>query len=173
MGFQSSFNQLLATTAGGIAASKHIAQQNVSNKIALGEEYKKQFDESQKYANDVTAHMNQLNATLQGGQYLNEQAKQGKMSRAAYEKAFQRQYEDMQGLYDQNQELVARRDYLRNRMEATANDIDKAGFGKSPIAMPKQPLKDMRKDESAMLRKLDENEADWKKVGRPRKGGKK
>lgn len=38
MGFQNAFNQLLATTAGGIAAGRHLYQQNQANEMAAWKE---------------------------------------------------------------------------------------------------------------------------------------
>lgn len=169
MGFQSSFNQLLGTAAVASMGAQHLSQQATANKLAAGEEYQKQYNMSKDLSSETTGHMNQLNAVLRGGEELNKKAMAGQMTRKAYEKALQAQQEQANMLYDQNQDLVARRDILRNRILATNKDIIKAGFGKSPMPMPKEPLKNMKDDDSAKLRMLGENDAKWKTVGRPRK----
>lgn len=169
MGFQSAFNQLLATAGGAMVGAKHIEQQKAPNKLAMGEEYGKQFNMAKELAGEIGPHMNQLNAVLRGGEELNKKALSGGMTRKAYEKAFQKQQELGNMLMDQNQQLVARQQILQNRIAATQKDIVKAGFGKAPIAKSSVELKDMRNDPSAMLKELGENDAKWKALGRPRK----
>ena len=180
MGFQSSFNQMLATASVMTGGAKHLKQQATANKqqetanrIAAGNEYQTQYNMAKDLASETTGHMNQLNAVLRGGEALNQKAKAGQMTRKAYEKAFQAQLEQGSMIYDQNQDLIARRNILQNRIDATREDIIKAGFGGSPMPKSKLELMDMRKDPKAHLTKLDESDAKWKTVGRPKKGGNK
>lgn len=172
MGFQSSFNQLLATASAGALGARHIKEQNKANETALrnetifaGEEYQKEYDSSLDLSKKISSHNKQLEPILKGIYVLNEQAKQGKMSRKAYEKAFEAQMEQGSMIYDQNQDLIARKKILEERILANNKNLIKKGYGDSPI--PLMPdIKDMRK---MNLPYLGEKDAEWKKPGRPKK----
>ena len=145
MGFQSSFNQLLATASAGALGAKHIQGQKISEKIASGEEYQREFNSSADLSKEIISHNKQLNSINKGIDVLNEQAKQGKMSRKAYEKAFQAQLEQGGMIFDQNQELIARKKILEERILANKDTIIKNGYGKSPITVIPE-IQDMRKN---------------------------
>ena len=87
------------------------------------------------------------------------------MSRKAYEKAFQEQLEQGSMLYEQNQDLIARKKILEERILANRDNIIKQGYGKSPMAVIPSII-DMRK---FGLFHLGKNDADWRKPGRPKK----
>lgn len=172
MGFQSSFNQLIATASAGALGAKHIQEQKKANETALrnetivaGEEYQKEYDSSRNLSREITSHNKQLDPILKGIDALNEKAKQGKMSRKAYEKAFEAQLEQGSMIYDQNQELIARKKILEERILANMDTVIKNGYGESP--MPKIPnIYDMRKNDPIYL---NEEDANWRKPGRPKK----
>lgn len=172
MGFQSSFNQLLATASAGALSGKHIQGQKIANevslkneKVAAGEEYQKEFNTAMDLNKEITSHNKQLDSINKGIEVLNEKAKQGKMSRKAYEKAFQAQLEQGGMIFDQNQELIARKKILEERILANKDTIIKNGYGKSP--MPRIPeINDMRKNNPIHL---NEEDAEWKKQLRPKK----
>ena len=172
MGFQSSFNQLIATASAGALGARHIKEQKKATEIAernekvfAGEEYQKEFDSSMKLSEEIISHNAQLDSIFKGADVLNEKAEQGKMSRKAYEKAFQEQLEKGRMLYDQNQDLIARKKILEERILANKDNIIKQGYGKSPIASIPSII-DMRK---SGLTYLDENDAKWRNPGRPKK----
>lgn len=172
MGFQSSFNQLLATASAGALGLKHIQGQKIANetalrneKIAAGEEYQREFNTGMDLTKEIVSHNKQLNSINKGIDVLNEKAKQGKMSRKAYEKAFQAQLEQGGMIFDQNQELIARKKILEERILANQDTIVKHGYGKSPIPIIPE-VKDMRKNDPIHL---NEEDANWKKPGRPKK----
>lgn len=172
MGFQSSFNQLLGTVSGVALGYKHIKGQKEANetalrneKIAAGEEYQREYNSGMELANDIRSHNKQLDSINKGIDALNEQAKQGKMSRKAYEKAFQAQMEQGGMLFDQNQELIARKKILEERMNANAETMIKHGYGKSPVPIIPD-IEDMAK---AKPSHLNEDEAKWRNPGRPKK----
>ena len=172
MGFQSSFNQLLATASAGALGVRHIKEQNKATEIATrnekifaGEEYQKEYDSSKKLSEEIISHNAQLDSIYKGVDALNEKAKQGKMSRKAYEKAFQEQFDKGGMLYDQNQDLIARKKILQERILANKDNIIKQGYGESPITLIPSIL-DMRK---SGLPHLGENDANWRNPGRPKK----
>ena len=172
MGFQSSFNQLLATASTGALGARHIKEQNKATEIAArnekifaGEEYQKEYDSSKKLSQEIISHNKQVDSINKGTAALNEKAIQGKMSRKAYEKAFQEQLEKGSMLYDQNQDLIARKKILEERILANKDNIIKQGYGNSPITLIPS-IMDMR---NSGLLHLGKNDANWKKPGRPKK----
>lgn len=54
MGFQSTFNQLLATAAGGIAAGKHLSQQKQANEVTA-------FNQAEHIQNQMIAYEDEVN----------------------------------------------------------------------------------------------------------------
>lgn len=172
MGFQSSFNQLLATASAGALGAKHIKGQKIANenalrneKMAAGAEYQREFNDSADLAKEIISHNKQLNSINNGIDALNEKAKQGKMSRKAYEKAFQAQLEQGGMIFDQNQELIARKKILEERILANQDTIIKHGYGKSPIAVIPE-IQDMRKNDPIHL---NDGDVEWKKPRMPKK----
>ena len=170
MGFQSSFNQLLDTASTGALGARHIKEQNKATEIAArnekifaGEEYQKEYDSSKKLSEEIISHNKQLDSINKGVAALNEKATQGKMSKKAYEKAFQEQLDKGNMLYDQNQDLIARKKILEERILANKDNIIKQGYGNAPITLIPS-IQDMRK--SGLLHIEDAN---WRKPGRPKK----
>lgn len=144
---QSSFNQLIATVAGGIALGQHVSEQKWANK-------KVAIDEAEKYntaMGDINKETEALNVQQEG---INAQT--GKIDKnvenlyervgqkesltpqekglvTRYDNAYKRLEEEQTMVTKRREELNERIDMLKNKRQFVERSQKKAGFKDIPI----------------------------------------
>lgn len=138
MGFQSSFNQLLATASAGALGYKHISEAKQSNKLNA-------LNQAESLNSQIKEHNEQFNGTWnatmaaqRGGTTLINSFKSGKMSEEAFVKALEANNNEIKGRIKQLTDLSVRGDMLRKKKDIIAKSLSKSeasAFIEKPMSM--------------------------------------
>lgn len=156
MGFQSAFNQLLATAAGGIAAGKHLSQQKQANELAAWKEASNMSEEGHELHSQALenkqltdkANKGMAAAELQRdldksrfNEYVTQNAPLSKGQKqyarklmnnvSAQARAVENYQMELDKLEVRRKTLVDRREILKGRMESAPKNV----YSKIPNAI--------------------------------------
>ncbi len=148
MGFQSAFNQLLATAAGGIAAGKHLSQQKQANEMAAWKEASNMSEEGHELVSQalenkqLTKETNKRMATAEVqrdldkshfSEYIKKNAPLSKGQKqyarklmnnvSAQARAVENYQMELDKLEARRKTLVDRREILKGRMESAPENV--------------------------------------------------
>lgn len=143
MGFQSSFNQLLATASAAALGAKHVQGQKASNKMSalnMAESLQPQIKEHNE--NFVGEYKN-LMAAQNGGYEIKKNFVSGKMSEEAFAKALEAQNNEITGRIKQLTDLSARADILKQKRDVVSELLGKSNtsaYIEKPIGLKGKEL---------------------------------